>query len=68
MRLGDFGKYFHQIGQAGAAWLGFEAVTAFIAIFRTITRRRYGFIGGLKWAITPLDGVTLLPHLVPTQP
>src|SRR5262249_2075853 len=25
MRLGDFGKYFHQIGQAGAAWLGFEA-------------------------------------------
>ena len=25
MRLGDFGKYFHQIGQAGAARLGFEA-------------------------------------------
>jgi hypothetical protein len=25
MRLGDFGKYFHQIGQAAAAWLGFEA-------------------------------------------
>jgi hypothetical protein len=25
MRLGDFGKYFHQIGQAEAAWLGFEA-------------------------------------------
>jgi hypothetical protein len=48
--------------------LDLKPVAAFIAIFRTITRRRYGFIEGLKWAITPLAGVTLLPHLVPTQP
>jgi hypothetical protein len=68
MRLADFGKYFHQIGQAGQLGLDLKPVAAFIAIFRTITRRRYGFIGGLKWAITPLAGVTLLPHLVPTQP
>src|SRR5215470_9536443 len=69
MRLGDFGKYFHQIGQARAAWLGFESQSRPLSrSFRTITRRRYGFIGGLKWAITPLAGVTLLPHLVPTQP
>jgi hypothetical protein len=25
MRLGDFGKYFHQLGQAWAAWLGLKA-------------------------------------------
>src|SRR5262249_50616295 len=25
MRLGNFGKYFHQLGQAWAAWLGFKA-------------------------------------------
>src|SRR5262249_19858072 len=53
------------LGQLG---LGSKPVAALVAIFRTITRRRYGFIGGLKWAITPLAGVTLLPHLVPTQP
>ena len=47
---------------------GLSSAAAFVAIFRTITRRRYGFIEGLKWAITPLAGVTLLPHLVPTQP
>src|ERR1700676_3775769 len=37
-------------------------------IFRVIGAGRYGFIGGPKRAITPRDGVTLSPHLVPTQP
>src|SRR5499427_9425338 len=33
MRLGDFGKYFHQIGRAGAAWLGSKPVAALVANF-----------------------------------
>lgn len=36
-------------------------------MFRLTTRRGYGFIGRLKWVIG-CSGVTLPPHLVPTQP
>jgi hypothetical protein len=35
---------------------------------RPATRRGYGLIGALKMGRQDGHGVTLLPHLVPTQP